>query len=88
MIRIKQAIPVGNNITDIMCLPCVNKCEKVDVEYHVCGVEWNTEIRHKSSFVFTLDNGQRAYCGDWIVNDGDGHWSVLTDEEYEQYKYR
>lgn len=67
------AIQIGNNVTNIMKLPCVFSCHKTtngELEYLL--YDWD-------------DKGQyvRAHKGDWIVEE-DGKHYVLTDKEYER----
>lgn len=74
--RFKQAIQIGDNVTDIMKLPCVVACIKKDDGN---GFHW-LEYRVKC-----LKRGMAKYGeeGDWIVL-GDNGWNVITDDEYKQ----
>lgn len=70
-----KAIQIGNNVTDIMKLPCVFSCHKMsngELEYLL--YDWD-------------ENGQyiKAHKGDWIVED-DGKYFQLTEKEYEVWK--
>lgn len=67
-----NAIQIGNNVTDIMKLPCVYSCHKMangELEYLL--YDWD-------------ENGQyvRAHKGDWLCEDYQGKWHKLTKEEY------
>lgn len=79
MRKYKQAIQIGDNITDIFNLPCV-RC--------VIKVEHNrkTYFGELLGRLFCLDNDKRAYTGDWLLEDVCGTWHVMTDEEYQKHK--
>ena len=66
--KVKQAIRVGRNATDIMRLPCVLSCHKQadgTLCYHLlCSL--------KSRYV-------TAHEGQWLCEDYNGNWTV-TDE--------
>ena len=76
--RYKQAIQIGDNVTDIMRLPCVlgamKKMYNPDVIYYILGdiitkrVQWSEAVT--------------AYTGDWLCENHDGRWYLLTDKEY------
>ena len=64
-----------------MALPCVMQCRKVDLEpmkvvYHLFG---DTKARH-------IQWGDPAIAneGDWICEDYDGRWHLLTDDDYQK----
>ena len=80
-IRYKQAIQIGHNITDNMQVPCVMECTKRD----------NLRGGHRIEYYYTLDPSkmvprewQYAHLGDWLCEDYDGRWHLLTDEEYQE----
>ena len=64
--KVKQAIRVGRNATDIMRLPCVCSCYKRDDDtlyYRFLSFQ-----RHVT-----------AHEGQWLCEDYNGNWTV-TDE--------
>ena len=85
MKKYRFSIQIGLNITDIMLLPCVEKCEKeVKTITHHFGNGEKAE-RTETNFVYTLFSGQRAHYGDWLMKDVCDHWNVMTDKEYQQH---
>lgn len=56
MTRYRQAIRIGRNVTDIMRLPCVTACVKLN---DTQGYEW-------LEYIISGDDGQRAEEGDWL----------------------
>ena len=77
--RYKQAIQVGRNITDIMALPCVIFCHKVNlnpmkVVYYLFG---DTIASHLPWGYAVI-----AHEGDWLCEDYEGKWHLVTDKEY------
>lgn len=77
--RYKQAIQIGNNVTDIMRLPCVlgarKKMYNPAVIYYILfgdvitnGVQWSEAVK--------------AYNGDWLCEDYYGRLHLLSDKEY------
>ncbi len=75
MTEFKQAIQIGSNVTDIMQLPCVRACVKMDDKQ---GHEW---------LEYRIMQGQRidtAEEGDWLVESVMGRWYVLSDESYKK----
>lgn len=69
----KQAIKIGSNVTDMMKLPCVTACHKLNDK---CGLEW---LEYEISLG---DHKEHAEEGDWLCEDCEGHWTVLTDDVY------
>ena len=68
----RQCIQIGANVSDVMKLPCVFSCHKMEdggLEYLL--YDWD-------------DNGQyvKAHYGDWLCEGSDGKWYKLTDKEY------
>lgn len=86
MKKYKQCIQIGNNITEIMKLPCVVICEKekCNNSIHVHGLSDYETI--ETVFVFTLENGEVAKTGEWIVLDVCDNWHVMTNDLYEMHK--
>ena len=91
--KIKRAIQIGDNATDILKLPCVAGVWKqvfqakseggriesthIILEYHLYG-----DISSGSGKVGPII----AINGSWLCEDYDGHWHVMTDIEYKQLK--
>ena len=72
--RFRQAIHIGRNITDIMALPCVTACLKKNDKQ---DFEW-------MEYIINGDEEQRANEGDWLCEDYDGRWHLLTDDDYQK----
>ena len=72
---INQAIQIGDNVTDIMKLPCVVACIKKDDRN---GFYW-LEYRVKCG---ATGRAQYAERGDWLVEDTNGRWHVKSDDLY------
>ena len=64
--KVKQAIRVGRNATDIMRLPCVFSCYK----------QADGTLRYR---LLPLQRYVTAHEGQWLCEDYDGNWTV-TDE--------
>ena len=66
------ATQIGDNVTNIMKLPCVFSCHKMqDGELEYLLYDWDEQGQYV-----------KAHKGDWIVKDNEGDYHVLTDEEY------
>jgi hypothetical protein len=72
--RIKQAIQVGSNVTDIFKLPCIKSVRKCDDQN---GLEW---------IEYDMADGGIVECGDWLCEMEDGKWQPMSDEEYMGFK--
>ncbi len=68
--RFKQAIRIGDNVTDILKLPFVTGVRKCDDQQ---GFEW---------LEYDLTDGSIAEKGDWLCEDSNGQWSAHHNEEY------
>lgn len=78
--KFKHAIQVGKNISDIMKLPCVTACHKMNdkngfewFQYDVVVYNGSTEIAEES---------------DWIVQGESGDWYVVVDDLWKQRLFR
>ena len=85
MAHYKQAIQIGNNVTEIMKLPCVYSCAKefwgdddIRLRYEL--------ISSVQSKRFNIGDRIYAYANDWLCEDAEGTWHLLTNEEYEANK--
>ena len=76
MEKYKQAIKIGDNVTDMMKLPCVTACHKLNDK---CGLEW---LEYEISLG---DHKEHAEAGDWLCEDYDGQWAILTDDKMAEY---
>lgn len=74
--KFRRAIQIGDNVTDILKLPCVKGVEKCDDK---AGFEWMEYI---------LKSGDHAEKGDWLCEDSNGKWHALSDEEYSEMERR
>ena len=71
--KIVKAIQIGNNITDIMRLPCIKKCVKCNDKN---GFEW---------LEYVTTDGDIVEGGDWLCETKEGKWMPMSDEEYKKY---
>lgn len=71
--KIIQAIQIGDNVTNIMKLPCIEKCVKRNNKN---GLEW---------LEYGTTDGDIVECGDWLCETEDGKWMQMSDEEYQKY---
>lgn len=69
------AIQVSDNVTDVMDLPCVMRCDKL-----VIGGRWNDAVQYR----YMLADGQEAVTYDWIVQLADGKWHVYSGAEWNE----
>ena len=79
--RYKQAIQIGRNINGIFYLPCVyqicknSETNTIDIWVYLhCLSEEAKKSGRKYSFI--------AHIGDWLCEDYEGKWHLLTDKEY------
>jgi len=75
--KYKQAIRVNGSVDDIMKLPCVRSCTKV---YSSTGMYYKFGF-YPLSMVHSHPYNQ-AVQGDWICQNQNGKWDVLSNEEY------
>lgn len=73
--KFKQAIQIGDNVTDIMKIRVVMGCQKERTED---GYEIVYYVLVPSGALFP------ARKGDWLVEQGKW-WLVFTDEEYKRF---
>lgn len=73
MKKYKQKIKIGNNVTDIMKLPCVTACYKLNDKRGLEWLEYEIQIDGQKT---------RAEAGDWICEDYDGHWTVHAEDSF------
>ena len=75
LLKIKQALQVGKLPSmDIFNLPCVISLEKA--------------LADKSTFfyiILSVNHKRVAVPGDWVCEDENGTWVVLSDSEYKRY---
>lgn len=71
--KIKQAIQVGNNVTNIMRLPCIETCTKRNDRHGMECLEYVTT------------DGDIVECCDWLCETDEGKWMPMSDEEYQKY---
>ena len=81
MSKYRQCIQIGNDVTGIMKLPCVSDCFKNGsiLRYHVLYNMLPKDIDYADYDDFAVAN-----VGDWLCEDYNGKWYVLTNEEYEK----
>ena len=88
MAHFKQAIQIGNNVTEIMKLPCVLSCskevwgEEIHLRYELLGKVKRVQLGSVKIESYRC----YAYAGDWLCEDAEGTWHLLTNEEYEANK--
>lgn len=70
----KQQIQIGDNVTDIMRLPCVIGVRKV----------WPLKAPMYYRYSLRIDDAntrQHAYKGEWLCERYDGSWIVKPEKE-------
>ena len=65
MVKFRQRIEIGTNVTGIMRLPCVFSCYKEGGGVVYILQEWDSD-----------GNRLEARQGDWLCEDYDGRWTV------------
>jgi len=74
--KFREAIQVGRNASAILQLSCVMGCHKDDKDELVYILfDWDECGKYKE-----------ARMGDWLCEDHNGVWHVLSNEEYEKQK--
>ncbi len=78
--KFKQSIKIGNNVTDVMKVSCVHSCCKY--------VYSDDSVRFLYSLfplMMAVDSKFKvANVGDWLCQDEDNLWHLLTADEYER----
>ena len=77
--RFKQAIQIGSHIDDIFKLPCVFSALKASK-----GIVY-TLFGDTIAEMYNVGDKIIAYQGDWLCEDYEGHWHLLSDDEYKAY---
>lgn len=62
------------------CIHIEGKCLE-DIFSLPCVISVN---KVQNTYCFYLDNGLCADIGDWLCQDHDGNWEVLSDEQYKR----
>lgn len=82
MEKFKKCIQIGDNVTDIMKLPCVIGVTKeiwdekdIRLRYSLFGDVVSSK--------YDLGDNVYAYKGDWLCEGYDGSWHKLSNNEYE-----
>ena len=75
MEKYNYAIQVSDNVTDVMNLPCVMRCDKL-----VIGAGGMNAVQYR----YMLADGQEAVTYDWIVQLTDGKWKVFSGDEWNE----
>lgn len=73
--KIKQAIQVGSNVTDIFNLPCVESIKKVRGGYYATLLI-NEFSKYKP----------QAFKGDWICQYDNGKWFAMSDKDFQSVR--
>ena len=79
--KFKQAIRIGKDLNSIFKLRCVSSIGKVLSLCVPCfhlypGLMWDykEDLTHKHT----------AHVGDWLCEDEEGHWHILSNEDYQK----
>lgn len=86
MKKYRKAIQVGDNIAEIMMLPCIRECEKEVIDYHNHYENGSSEYFRDINFIYTTLDGKLVHCGDYIVQDVCENWHVMKPQEYASKK--
>ena len=76
--NIVQAIQVGDNVTDIMKLPCIFSAWKYPLRGHQ---------PKEGDIIYDFRQGWKsdfAMKGDWLLEHENGVWEIVSNEKYEQ----
>lgn len=87
--KFKQAIKVDRSSTDILYLPCVTGCYKYPFPF--CKFPLRGHIPEKGEIIYHFRQGgidDWVMKGEWLCEDHNGVWHVLSDEEYKKAKER
>lgn len=83
-VKFKNAIRIGDDVTEIMKLRCVNyvtKCppfiEGRYAYYLYPGLMWDYKEDLSHCYI--------AWTGNWLCEDTKNLWHILTNEEYEKH---
>ena len=71
----KQAVQVNNNVTAIIKLPCIHGVFKGNDG----SLNYRPHLWVKSERAIVKE-------GDWLVEDLEGNWSVMKDNQFKQIK--
>lgn len=77
MVKIVQAIQIGDNVTDIMRIPAIKQCEKVEWE----GRE--VLLYRMQGRTGTIVPVQKS---DWLVETESGEWLAYSDKVYQKLR--
>lgn len=83
--KIVQAIQVGDNVTDIMRLPCIRGAFKYPINDPYNRFPLRGHLPEKDEVIYCLRQGvvdDFAQKGEWICLDSDGQWFALSDADY------
>lgn len=85
-VKFKQAVQIGDNVTDIMKLRCISYVSKnpqppkgFEITYYYYlypGLMWD--------YKKDLSHRHVAVKGDWLCEDEDGWWHIIGNEEYQR----
>lgn len=87
--RFKQAIRIGDNSTVILSLPCVAGYYKYPISDQSGKFPLRGHIPSKGEIIYHFRQGgidDFAMFGDWLCEDCNGVWHILSNEEYEKHK--
>lgn len=83
--RFKQAIQIGDNVTDIMRLPCIRGAFKYPFNEPYNRFPLRGHHPKKDEIIYCLRLGavdDFAQKGEWICEDYNGDWHILNNKEY------
>lgn len=83
-IKFKRVIQIGDNVTDIIKLKCVNYVSKqLPFEFtHSFCYHLYAGLMH--DYREDLSHRCVAFKGDWLCEDEEGHWYIISNKEYQR----
>lgn len=84
--KFKQAVQIGDNVTDIIKLRCISFVDKNPQPPESFGLFYYYHLYPGLMWDYKMDLSHRhvAYKGDWLCEDENNRWHILSDEEYQR----
>lgn len=79
--KFTQAVRIGKNISDIFKLRCVSFISK---NPPICGPHFHLYPGLMWNYKEDLSHRHVAHEGDWLCEDEEGLWHILSDDEYQK----
>lgn len=83
-IKFKQMVQIGDNVTDIIKLKCVNYVSKLLPFEFTHSYIYHLYAGLMHDYCEDLSHKQIAFKGDWLCEDEEGHWYIISNKEYQR----